>query len=167
FLPPPACLVGGIAITLSKKGQRLGDLLAGTIVVRSDTLLEPTQRASKWGAAWIVNVESGRSRRGMMFGDMRIDANQLNIIERFLARRDSLALVQRQELAWKIATPFLKTLGENPEQLAQRPERFAICEQALEKILAAADTATNKSEEVASEDAADAKRKEWRGIRRR
>ncbi|PYS38062.1 MAG: RDD family protein, partial [Acidobacteria bacterium] len=33
ILPPPACIVGGLAILLSKSGKRLGDLLAGTIVV--------------------------------------------------------------------------------------------------------------------------------------
>src|SRR5256885_12727962 len=48
--------------------------------------LEPAQRTSRWGAAWIVKVEKGRSRQGMMVGDMRVDAQQLQIIERFLAR---------------------------------------------------------------------------------
>src|SRR5580765_2371041 len=36
IMPPPACVVGGLMILLSKQGKRLGDLLAGTMVVRED-----------------------------------------------------------------------------------------------------------------------------------
>jgi uncharacterized membrane protein SpoIIM required for sporulation/uncharacterized RDD family membrane protein YckC len=167
ILPPPACLVGGLMILLSKKGKRLGDLLAGTIVVTHGAEVEPAQRASRWGAAWIVKVERGKSRRGMLLGDMRIAAQQLQIIERFLARRDALPSAQRQVLAWKIASPFLSALGEDPVELAKRPDRFEICEQALKKILALADTTPESLGEIAAEDAADAKRREWREFKNR
>ena len=51
ILPPPACIVGGLSIIFSKTGKRLGDLLAGTIVVSHGPPLEPAQRTSRWGAA--------------------------------------------------------------------------------------------------------------------
>jgi uncharacterized membrane protein SpoIIM required for sporulation/uncharacterized RDD family membrane protein YckC len=167
ILPPPACIVGGLAIVLSKDGKRLGDLLAGTIVVTHDAQLEPTQRTSRWGAAWIVKVEKGRSRQGMMIGDTRVDASQLQIIERFLARRDSLLAGQRQTLAWRIASPFLAALGEDPIELAKRPDRFEVCEQSLKKIMALADSTPQTLVETVAEDAADAKRRQWREFNHR
>ncbi len=42
MLPPPACLVGAFMIMFSKNGKRLGDLLAGTIVVTHDAQLTST-----------------------------------------------------------------------------------------------------------------------------
>jgi uncharacterized membrane protein SpoIIM required for sporulation/uncharacterized RDD family membrane protein YckC len=167
ILPPPACLVGGLMIILSKTGKRLGDLLAGTMVVTRGAQIEPAQRASRWGAAWIVKVEKGKSRRGMMLGDVRVDAQQLQVIERFLARRDALPSAQRQTLAWRIASPFLSALGEDPVQLAKRSDRFEICEQVLKKIMALADSTPQALAETAAEDAADRKRREWREFRDR
>jgi uncharacterized RDD family membrane protein YckC len=35
MVPPPACLVGSLMILFSPRGKRLGDLLAGTMVVRA------------------------------------------------------------------------------------------------------------------------------------
>lgn len=162
ILPPPACIVGGLSIIFSKTGKRLGDLLAGTIVVSHGPPLEPAQRTSRWGAAWIVKVEKGRSRQGMMVGDMRVDAQQLQIIERFLARRDALPPSQRQSLAWRIAQPFLSALGEDAAELQRRPDRFQVCEQALQKIMALADATPSALTEMVSEDDADAKRRRWR-----
>src|SRR5262245_12543862 len=162
ILPPPACIVGGLMIVLSKKGKRLGDLLAGTIVVTNDAQLEPTQRTSRWGAAWIVKVEKGRSRRGVMVGDARVEARQLQIIERFLARRDSLPSAQRQAIAWRMASPFLGALGEDPVELAKRPDRYEVCEQALKTIMSLADETPQAFVETFTEDAADAKRRKWR-----
>src|SRR5215831_12642973 len=39
-LPPPPCIVGALAVTLSKTGKRLGDLLAGTVVIVDSARLE-------------------------------------------------------------------------------------------------------------------------------
>ena len=162
ILPPPACIVGGLAILLSKSGKRLGDLLAGTIVVTHDAQLEPTERASRWGAAWVLKVEKGRSLHGIILGDARLHAHQIQIIERFLARRDSLPPAQRHTIAWRLAFPFLAALGEDPVELAKRADRFEICEQALKKIMALADTTPERLVDTVAEDAADAKRRQWR-----
>src|SRR5262245_53723059 len=85
ILPPPACIVGGLMVLLSKQGKRLGDVVAGTVVVREDLAVDPVQRTSRWGAAWVARVEAGRSRRGITLANMTVDARQLEIIERFLA----------------------------------------------------------------------------------
>jgi uncharacterized membrane protein SpoIIM required for sporulation/uncharacterized RDD family membrane protein YckC len=161
-LPPPACIVGGLAVVLSKTGKRLGDLLAGTVVVTDSARLEPTERVSRWGTAWILKAERGRSRRGVLIGDKNVDAGQMQVIERFLSRRESLAPTQRQTIAWRLASPFLSALGEDPAEIARRADRFAICEQALLKIMTLAASAPQAVSDNVSEDATDAKRRQWR-----
>jgi uncharacterized membrane protein SpoIIM required for sporulation/uncharacterized RDD family membrane protein YckC len=162
LLPPPACLVGGLAIVLSKTGKRLGDLLAGTVVIIDNALIEPTERVSRWGTNWILRAERGKSRRGFTIGDRRVEADQMQIIERFLARRTTLNSEQRQRIAWSLASPFLSALGEDPVELARRPGRFDVCEQVLQKIMMLADSAPQLASDEHGEDAADAKRRQWR-----
>lgn len=162
ILPPPACIVGGLMILFSKTGKRLGDLLAGTIVVTHDPQIQPTERSARWGAAWIARVEKGRSRQGIMIGEVRVDAPQMQVIERFLMRRENLRTVQRQTIAWKLAAPFLAALGEDPVDLAKRPDRFEVCEQALKRIMAFANAAPQSLTATVAQDAADAKRRQWR-----
>ncbi|HEY2382383.1 MAG TPA: stage II sporulation protein M [Terriglobia bacterium] len=166
-LPPPACVVGALAILISKRGKRLGDLLAGTIVVVDIARLEPTERVSRWGTTWILKAERGRVRTGIMAGGLRIEANSMQVIERFLARRESLPVAQREALAWRIASPLLSAVGEDPKEIEKRPERFHICEQALQTIMKLADSAPKASSDGVTEDAADAKRRQWRQFNQR
>lgn len=167
ILPPPACIVGALAIMISKKGKRLGDLLAGTIVVVDIARLEPTERVSRWGTTWILKAERGKARKGIMVGGRRIDANSIQVIERFLARRESLPVAQREALAWRIASPLLSAVGEDPKEVENRPERFQICEQVLQKIMKLADFAPEAAIADVNEDAADAKRRQWRQFNQR
>jgi len=162
ILPPPACIVGGVAIILSKTGKRLGDLLAGTVVIVDVARLEPAERVSRWGTAWILKAERGSSRHGIMVGDTRVDASQIQVIERFLARRESLPVVQRGAIAWRIASPFLSVLGEDPVEVEKQPDKREICERALQKIIAIAGSAPSVLSDSAVEDAADGKRRQWR-----
>ena len=50
IMPPPACFVGGLTILLSKRGKRLGDLLAGTMVIREDFGQTATRRHRPLGS---------------------------------------------------------------------------------------------------------------------
>ena len=166
ILPPPACLVGCLMILLSKRGKRLGDLLAGTMVVREVFVTGTHVRASRWETAWVAGAEQGKTRRSITLGDMKIDARQIQIIERFLAKCDSLEPTQRQTLSWRIASPFLKAAGEDPKTLVARPDRFAVCEQVLRSISQRAGTAPEPAGAGTADDAADAKRKQWREFER-
>jgi hypothetical protein len=161
IMPPPACIVGGLMILFSKRGKRLGDLLAGTMVVRED--FGWTGRdAARWEAAWIARAEKGRFGKSIVLADVKIEANQMQIIKRFMERRDSLPLVQRQNIAWKVASPFLRAFGEDATELEKRTDRYAVCERILSDILARVDAANTKlanSRETA--DDADAKREQW------
>lgn len=162
ILPPPSCLVGCLMVLFSKRGKRFGDLLAGTMVVREVFVTGSAPRASRWETAWVAGAEQGKTRRSVMLGDMKIDVRQIQIIERFLGRIHSLESIQRQTLAWRIASPFLKAAGEDPEELVKRPDRFAVCEQILRSISQRAGATTDPSPTRTGDDAADAKRKQWR-----
>ena len=162
IMPPPSCLLGMLMILFSKRGKRLGDLLAGTMVVREKFVTGSHPRASRWETAWVAGAEQGKTRRSITLGDMKIDARQIQIIERFLAKCDSLQPPQRQTLAWRIASPFLQAAGEDPKVLVQRPDRFAVCEEVLRAISQRASVASEGSKTSTGDDAADAKRKQWR-----
>ena len=160
IMPPPACFVGGLAILLSKRGKRLGDLLAGTMVIREDFGQTARGGTARWEAAWIARAEKGRFGKSIVLADMKIEAGQMQMVKRFLERRDSLPLVQRQNLAWKIALPFLKSMGEDPVELEKHSDRYIVCERVLSDILNRAN-AVIRPDATAQNDTADSKREQW------
>ncbi|HXF15485.1 MAG TPA: stage II sporulation protein M [Burkholderiales bacterium] len=160
IMPPPACFVAGLMILLSKQGKRLGDLLAGTMVVREDFGWSGRGSTARWEAAWIARAEKGRFGKSIVLADMKIEASQMQIIKRYLERRDSLPLVQRQNLAWKIASPFLKAMGEDANDLQTRTDRYIVCERVLSDILNRANT-TQPAVGASAGDSADSKREQW------
>lgn len=160
IMPPPACFVAGLMILFSKRGKRLGDLLAGTMVVREDFGVSRGS-ASRWEAAWIARADKGRFGQSIVLADMTIEANQMLVIKRFLERRDSLPLLQRQNLAWKVATPFLRAMGEDPVTLETQADQYIVCERILVEILNRANTAKQPQDHGLSADAAEAKRAQW------
>jgi len=160
IMPPPACFVGGLSILLSKQGKRLGDLLAGTMVIREDFGQTTRGGASPWEAAWIARAEKGRFIKSIILADTKVDASQMQMIKRFLDRRDSLPLLQRQNLAWKIAQPFLKAMGEDSTDLKTRSERYIVCERVLSNILNRANAA-NRPDAAGKGDTAESRREQW------
>lgn len=116
---PGAYLVGLIAIVASSKNQRLGDMAAGTLVVREKTVLPDTTRTA-WppleAAPTAVDVST-------------VTAEDLATIRKFLERRTSLGHEARQrlahDLAWRLAP---KVAGADP---TSNPEKF------LEQVAAA------------------------------
>jgi len=131
------------------------------MVVREDFGMSGRD-AARWEAAWIARAEKGRFGQSIVLADVKIEASQMQIIKRFMERRDSLPLVQRQNIAWKVASPFLRAFGEDATELEKRTDRYAVCERILSDILARVDAANTKlanSRETA--DDADAKREQW------
>ena len=160
ILPPPACFVGGLSILLSKQGKRLGDLLAGTLVIREDFGHTADAGTARWEAAWIARAEKGQFGKSIVLADIKIEAGQMQMIKRYLERRDSLPPAQRQNLAWKIAFPFLKAMGEDPAVREKQPDRHTVCERVLSDILERAN-ARNRAAAASANDAADSKRQQW------
>jgi len=132
MLPPPASLLGGLAMLLDPKGRRLGDMLAGTLVV-VEKFEAPADSAA--AAAWAARVEQGRSRQALTLPQGVISANQIGLIEQYMARRYTLPPARSAALAWQITEPLLPLLGEDREALVKRPDRAGYCERLLLQIL--------------------------------
>jgi uncharacterized RDD family membrane protein YckC len=132
MLPPPSYILGGLVMHFDPQGRRLGDMVAGTYVVVEKFDLA-AQGAS--GAAWAKRVEQGRSRQALTLPRGTISAQQLGLIEQFLARSRELSEARRSQLAWQITEPLLPLLNEDRESLARSPERTERCERLLLQIL--------------------------------
>lgn len=135
MLPPPSYILGGLVMHFDPLGRRLGDMVAGTYVVVEKFDLA-AQGAS--GAAWAKRIEQGRSRQALTLPRGTISAQQLGLIEQFLARSRELSAERRGQLAWQIAEPLLPLLGEDRDSLARSAERTERCERLLLEILESA-----------------------------
>jgi hypothetical protein len=132
MLPPPSYILGGLVMHFDPHGRRLGDMVAGTYVV-VEKFDVAAQGAS--GAAWARRVEQGRSRQALTLPRGTISAQQLALIEQFLARSHELAQERRHQLVWQIAEPLLPLLGEDRDSLARSAERSERCERLLLQVL--------------------------------
>lgn len=143
MLPPPSYILGGLVMHFDPHGRRLGDMVAGTYVVVEKFDLA-AQGAS--GAAWARRVEQGRSRQVLTLPRGAISAQQLGLIEQFLARSHQLSKERRRQLIWQITEPLLPLLEEDRDSLARSVERTERCERLLLQIL---DLAQQKTASVA------------------
>jgi len=146
MLPPPSYILGGLVMHFDAQGRRLGDMVAGTYVVVENFELA-AQGAS--GAAWVKRVEQGRSRQGLTLPRGTISAQQLGLIEQFLARSRELSEERRSQLVWQITEPLLPFLDEDRDSLARSAERTERCERLLLQILDLAQEKTTKVAVVA------------------
>jgi uncharacterized RDD family membrane protein YckC len=137
MLPPPCYMLGGLVMYLDPQGRRLGDMVAGTLVI-----VEKFATASDIGAgaAWAVRVQQGSSRQAVTLPRGTISAHQIGLIEQFIARRHNLPKDRRELLAWQIAEPLLPLLGEERESVIRGPDRTSRCERILLEILEMAQT---------------------------
>jgi uncharacterized RDD family membrane protein YckC len=132
MLPPPSYILGGLVMHFDPQGRRLGDMVAGTYVVVEKFDLA-AQGAS--GAAWAKRVEQGRSRQALTLPRGAISAQQLGLIEQFLARSHELSKERRRQLIWQITEPLLPLLEEDRDSLERSAERTERCERLLLQIL--------------------------------
>ena len=102
-LLPVAYLTGVVAMAFGSRFQRLGDLVAGTIVVIPE-------RAS--AARPIELAPPAHPRELAELPDtIALDADERSAIELFLRRRHALGVAREQELALIVATPLGERLG--------------------------------------------------------
>ena len=106
---PSFYLIGVITMLCNKEQKRLGDLVAGTIVVheRSDEqpLMSHTSRTFT-ASLYPQPLEAAREVVGSLVpadGVARLDAGDLNVIDTFFSRALDLDLDKRAEIAGKIA----------------------------------------------------------------
>jgi len=106
----PIYSVGLIVIFLSGRDQRVGDMFAGTVVIRERMDEAPTFAetfSNPVSDAAYVRVQP----RIEFNGDVRrLNENEVEVVESFLRRRWDLTERQRLWMAWRIALPIMYKL---------------------------------------------------------
>jgi uncharacterized RDD family membrane protein YckC len=111
---PTAYLVGLLCIILTKRNQRLGDLAAGTIVIR-----EPADaRRSKSGGG----ENEPKPTTSVGWDVSAVSAEELAAVRRFLHRRGELGASARRELAHRLEQGLRRKVAGVPDGLS--PEEF-------------------------------------------
>lgn len=109
----PIYSVGLITIFLSNRDQRIGDLFAGTVVVR-----ERFDEAPTFDETFSNPISDAAFRRVQVKTEFQANVGLLNereveVIESFLRRRWDLTERQRIWMAWRVALPLMYKLKPN------------------------------------------------------
>jgi uncharacterized RDD family membrane protein YckC len=110
ILIPPLYSVGLICVFASRRDQRIGDLVAGSVVVRERETEAPT--FDQVFAAPVSDTALRRSFRPVQFtADISpIMEREIEVVETFLRRRWELPDHVRVWMAWRVALPLLYKL---------------------------------------------------------
>ena len=125
----PVYSIGLIMIFLSSRDQRIGDIFAGTVVIRERTAEAPT-----FAETFSNPVSDAAFRRVQKKTDFQADVRKLTereieVVESFLRRRWDLTERQRLWMAWRVALPLMYKLKPNYDMQTFTYEGF------LEEIL--------------------------------
>jgi uncharacterized RDD family membrane protein YckC len=106
----PIYSVGLIAVFMSRRDQRIGDLFAGTVVVR-----ERTDEAPTFAETFSNPVSDAAFRRVQKRTDFQanialLTESEIEVAETFLRRRWDLSAQQRVWMAWRVALPIMYKL---------------------------------------------------------
>jgi uncharacterized RDD family membrane protein YckC len=109
----PIYSIGLVSIFQSSRDQRIGDLFAGTVVIR-----ERTDEAPTFAETFSNPVNDAAFRRAQTRTEFQANVNLLNereieVIETFLRRRWDLNDRQRLWMAWRVALPVMYKLKPN------------------------------------------------------
>ena len=116
FLTPPLGPVAVLSVLASPRDQRLGDMAAGTIVVR--------ERAASGPAVVAVMIEPpGRPHLLAALSLSPLTDGQYRVLRSFLQRAPTLSPEARAQVGWRLAQAVSQTTGvERPADL--HPEWF-------------------------------------------
>jgi len=103
----PIYSIGLITIFMSRRDQRLGDMFAGTVVIR-----ERSDEAPKFSEVFSTKVTDAALRRlqnrTVFTADLRsVTEGEIEVVESFLRRREDLSEKQRLWMAWRVALPIM------------------------------------------------------------
>lgn len=106
----PVYSVGLIVIFLSNRDQRIGDIFAGTVVIR-----ERTDEAPTFDETFSSPIRDMAFTRVQKSADVQANVaalteNEIEVVESFLRRRWDLTERQRLWMAWRIALPIMYKL---------------------------------------------------------
>jgi uncharacterized RDD family membrane protein YckC len=107
MMPFPFYSIGLISVFSTTCDQRVGDMVAGTVVVR-----EREAEAPEFSQVFATPVSDPALRRSFKPVDFTASLSSLTeaeiqVIETFLRRRWELSEVPRQWMAWRVAIPIL------------------------------------------------------------
>ena len=108
--PFPFYSIGLVSVFVSSRDQRLGDLVAGTVVVREREAQAPT-----FDQVFSAPTADSALRRSFKPVPFRADLGTLSereveVVEAYLRRRWDMEEMLRQWMAWRVATPLLHKL---------------------------------------------------------
>ncbi len=108
--PFPFYSVGLVCVFISSRDQRIGDMVAGTVVVREREAQAPSFEQ-------VFNAPTSDVALRRSFRPVPFEANihalaerEIEVVEAFLRRRWDLDEMPRQWMAWRVATPILEKL---------------------------------------------------------
>ena len=109
----PVYSVGLISIFMSGRDQRVGDLFAGTVVIR-----ERTDEAPTFAETFSHRISDAALRRVQKKTEFQANVNllsesEIEVVESFLRRRWDLTERQRIWMAWRVALPIMYKLKPN------------------------------------------------------
>jgi len=107
IMPSPFYSIGLISVFATDHDQRVGDLVAGTVVVR-----EREAEAPEFTEVFASPVSDPALRRSWKPVPFAADVNlltetEIQVVESFLRRRWDLKDYPRQWMAWRVALPIL------------------------------------------------------------
>lgn len=103
----PVYSLGLIAVFISRRDQRFGDIFAGTVVVRERETEAPTFAetfANPVSDAAFCRVQKKTDFKGNV---TLLSTREMEVVETFLRRRWDLSERQRVWMAWRIALPLM------------------------------------------------------------
>ncbi|HVG37972.1 MAG TPA: RDD family protein [Pyrinomonadaceae bacterium] len=109
MMPAPFYSIGLIATFISRRDQRVGDLFAGTVVVRERAAQAPTFDQVFGVRSAGSDVALRRAQKPVEFaGDIKVlTDHEIEVVEAFLRRRWDLPGMPREWMAWRVAMPIL------------------------------------------------------------
>ncbi len=107
MMPAPFYSIGLISVFSTNRDQRIGDMVAGTVVVR-----EREAEAPAFAKVFASPVSDPALRRSFKPVEFTANLNSLTeseiqVVETFLRRRWDLGDVPRQWMAWRVSLPIL------------------------------------------------------------
>jgi len=110
MMPAPFYSIGLISVFVSLSDQRIGDMVAGTVVVR-----EREAEAPAFTQVFASPVSDPALRRSFKPVDFVAELSvltesEIEVVETFLRRRWDLVDMARQWMAWRVALPIMYKL---------------------------------------------------------
>lgn len=126
----PIYSVGLIVVFLSGRDQRVGDIFAGTVVIRERTDEAPTFAETFSNPVADAAFRRVQPRTAIEANVTGLNDREIEVVENFLRRRWDLTDRQRLWMAWRIALPIMYKLKPSYDLTTFTYEGF------LEEILA-------------------------------